>query len=709
MRPEWESWLDDIHNLQFVKIPRSLKPSDFGNPTIKELHYFSDASTSGYGQVSYIRYVNEAKVHCSMLMSKSRVAPQKVVTIPRLELTAATLSVKMSLFLKEELGLKINREYFWTDSRVVLGYINNDARRFHVFVANRVQLIREATEPDQWFYVKSEDNPADHASRGLTASGITNSTWLQGPSFLWKRNIETNQVDTKLQLGDPEVKTVRSLRTQSRTFPNLLERFSRISNWSTLVSVIARLQRLSNGVKGTQPPTIEERRVAERKILTLVQHDAFKDSIGTLEKSETLSKKNALYPLDPLLRNGLLCVGGRLRKAKLSLQHQHPVILPKDNHITRLILRHVHQQVWHQGRGITLNKLKSSGYWIIGGSKTVANMIRQCVVCRKLRRPTETQRMADLPEERVVPSPPFTYCGMDCFGPFMVKQGRREVKRYGLLLTCMCTRAIHIEMLDDMTTDAFINGLRCFIAIRGAVRQIRSDQGTNFVGARNELEREIRISKVNSALAEKQCEFIMNAPCASHTGGVWERQIKSVRNILDSVLLLCPGRLDDSSLRTLFYEAMAIVNSRPLAISEIDDPNALEPLTPNHILTAKSDIPHPPPGEFVKQDLLLRKRWRRVQYLLEQFWSRWKKEYVSHIALRQKWLEPRRNICVGDVVLVKDVSFPRNQWPLAKVIEANADDDGLVRRVKVKTGTKGSTSPTTLERSVHKVVLLIEQ
>lgn len=447
---------------------------------------------------------------------------------------------------------------------------------------------------------------------------------------------------------------------------------------------------------------------SRKDVLIAVQNCAFGESVNVLRTSSTLPKTNRLHPLDPILQDGLLRVGGRLRKADCSTPYKHPIILPKDSHVTRLILAHVHQNAQHQGRGITLNHLRSYGFWILGGSKAVASFIRQCVVCRKLRRPTENQRMADLPQDRVEPSPPFTYCGMDCFGPFTVKQGRKETKRYGLLLTCMCSRAIHIEMLDDMSTDVFINGLRCFIAIRGAVRQIRSDQGSNFIGAKNEFEREANVNKVTSFLSERQCDFVMNAPYSSHTGGVWERQIKTVRSVLDSVLLLSQGRLDDSSLRTVFYEVMSIVNGRPLAVNEMADPNALEPLTPNHILTAKSNVPQPPPGDFVKEDLYLRKRWRRVQYLLEQFWARWKREYIAQISLRTKWHEPRRNIREGDIVLVKDVDLPRNQWPLARVVETTTDDDGLVRRVRVKMGSKGS-APCVLERNIHKLVLIVEQ
>lgn len=161
-------------------------------------------------------------------------------------------------------------------------------------------------------------------------------------------------------------------------------------------------------------------------------------------------------------------------------------------------------------------------------------------------------------------------------------------------------------MLDDLSTDSFINGLRCFIAIRGAVRQIRSDQGTNFMGAKNELTQALKqldVNRLNTFLAEKQCDFVMNTLHASHAGGVWERQIRTVRNVLRSTLSLSSGRLDDASLRTFFYQAMAIVNSRPLTVDNLSDPNSQEPLTPNHLLTMKPITALPPPGKFIREDM----------------------------------------------------------------------------------------------------------
>ena len=297
-----------------------------------------------------------------------------------------------------------------------------------------------------------------------------------------------------------------------------------------------------------------------------------------------------------------------------------------------------------------MNEIRSHGFWIVGMSKAVASYIYKCVTCRKSRRPMETQKMANLPEDRIEDAPPFTFSGMDCFGPFLIKERRKELKCYGLLFTCMTSRAVHIEMLDDMSTDAFINALRCFIAIRGRVQVLRSDQGTNFLGARNEFEKgmkELDVARLKAFMSDCQCEFVMNAPHSSHTGGVWERQIRTAKSILSSLMHEAKGRLDKPSFRTFLYEAMYIMNSRPLTTDNSGDPLSPEPLTPNHVLTMKAQIAYPPPGQFMKEDIYLRKRWRRIQYLAEQFWSRWRKEYLQLLNKRQKWCTSKRNIRCG--------------------------------------------------------------
>lgn len=721
LRLRWEEWKIGLQELKDVKIPRCYHPPDFGNVIRIELHHFSDASSKGYGTCSYLRYKNDDNtVHCSLVMAKARVAPTKVTSIPRLELSAAVIATKISVMLKRELDMEIDEEFFWTDSQVVLGYINNDARRFHVFVANRVQLIRENTDPSQWHYIDTAANPADYASRGLHAAHISASSWISGPKFLWEQEVHPNpNFSRELHVGDPEVKTVMASATKVSDCGNILDRLSRFSSWTKLLKVVARIKRLkSKQGHHSDLVTIEERERAAKVVIKLGQQQAFAQELKTLKEGKRLPSSNHLFCLDPILRDGVLCIGGRLKQSSLSEELKHPVILPKDSHITVLILAHYHNKIFHQGRTQTQMELRANGFWVIGGSKLVAKLIHDCVQCRKLRRPTEEQQMAELPKERVEVSAPFTYSGIDCFGPFLIKKARKEYKRYGLIFTCLSSRAIHIEMLEDLSTDAFINALRCFISIRGAVRQLYCDRGTNFTGARNELRTALKqcdTKLLEAFLTDQHCEFVFGAPSASHTGGVWERQIRTVKNVLNATLTQCFGRLDDASLRTLFYEAMSIVNSRPLTVDGINDPKALEPLTPNHLIMMKSRVALPPPGSFVKEDLYATKRWRRVQYLIEQFWSRWKKEYLLNISTRQKWHVPRRNLKVNDIVIVRDDNLPRNQWLLARVVEVIPGSDGLVRRVKIQTGErraiKGqgySSKPSVIERPIQKLVLLLE-
>ncbi|XP_054872902.1 uncharacterized protein LOC111584426 [Amphiprion ocellaris] len=719
LRPRWEHWRKDLINLEKIQIARCYLPHNFGEVVKRELHHFSDASTAGYGQCTYLRLVNKnGEVHCAFIIGKSRVAPTKVTTIPRLELTAAVVAVAVSDMLKEELVYGDVEEFFWTDSKVVLGYLNNEARRFHTFVANRVQKIRNSTRPEQWFYVSTNENPADNASRGTTVDQLLSSNWLIGPQFLWEREIHPPARETmELPIGDPEVKKVQTLQTVTGKV-SLTDRLVKFSSWSQAVSAVARLSRRLLKDKSNAHSSVSERENAALIIIKDLQKQAYQEEIKTLSKENQLPR-NKLYHLDVFLdRDGVLKVGGRLRCSNLPSSCKHPTVIPREHHITKLIIAHCHERVKHQGKGFTINEIRSSGYWIPGLSRCVTSYVRQCVVCWKLRRPVEGQKMSDLPRERMEPSPPFTYCGMDCFGPFLTKQGRKEHKRYGLLFTCFYSRAIHVEMVEDLSTDAFINGLRCFIALRGSVREIKCDQGTNFVGAKNELNaalQEVDAERLATFLAKKQCDFVFNAPHASHAGGVWERQIRTVRNVLKSTLSLSPGRLNDASLRTLLYEVAAIVNSRPLTTDNLDDPNSLEPLTPNHLITMKATTALPVPGKFVREDLYGQKRWRQVQYLAEQFWSRWRKEYLHNITTRQRWHTPKRNIRAGDIVMDTDETQPRSVWRLGRVSETVMDKDGLVRRAMIFLGDRNlnkrgerTSKASVVERPVHKLVLQLE-
>ena len=379
-----------------------------------------------------------------------------------------------------------------------------------------------------------------------------------------------------------------------------------------------------------------------------------------------------------------------------------------------MIVRYFHESVGHhQGRGVTQNEIKQAGNWIVDGRSTVARTISKCVTCRQFRGQLQTQKMSDLSEERVTQAAPFHYTGMGVYGPFYVKEGSRTLKRYGLIFTCLASGTVHLETLKTLETDSFISVLRRFINSLGKVRELCSDQGTNFVGARNELTdalKELNRDRVKGFLLTKECdwiEFSLNVPVVSHLGGSWERLIRTVRSVLSVLLQEHGSQLDDEALRTLMTEAENVINSRPLTVENLSDHKSPEPLTPNHLLTSKTEVVLPPAGCFERLDLYSRKRWRRVQFLAYQFWIRWRSEYSSQFQQRRKWNTPQRESRVGDIVLQQDDDLPRNQWPLARVTKVFPSEEGRIRKVQLLLTREGKRK--ILERPIHKTILLLAQ
>ncbi|XP_052431710.1 uncharacterized protein LOC127972320 [Carassius gibelio] len=743
---QWVKWLEDLNHLSDFRIKRCVKPEKFGNTTEAQLHHFSDASESAYGTATYLVLTNEQnQKHCSLLMGKSRVSPLKQITIPRLELTAATIAVKVDKILRQELQIPLQQSVFWTDSTTVLSYIGNDSARFKTFVANRISLIRDATTSLQWRFVKSAENPADQATRGLKAKDfVQEERWFKGPNFLWKPEEEWPQSRDQINQGaqqDPEIKgeikvNVLNIKEGKDIVSKLIDFYS---SWFRLKKAVAWMIRLKETLvqlckvrrqfqesiaqleKDPEKQasllqeqmqkyrsTMEKRSLslenlnqAEIQLIQFSQKQQFQDEIEALRKNIPVKKRSKLFKLDPVLQDGILRVGGRLNRAAMPEESRHPAILSKCSKISTLILNDIHQRCGHCGRNYMLSILRQK-FWIPQANSAIRKLIHKCAVCRRLNGRVGEQKMASLPEDRLLPNkPPFTNVGVDYFGPFDIKRGRSTVKRYGVLFTCLTIRAVHIEIADSLNTDSCINALRRFISRRGQVSVMRSDNGTNFVGAERELREALRNldhNKIGNTMLQRGIKWIFNSPAASHQGGVWERQIRTVRKILNA--LLKEQTINDDSLHTIMCEVESIVNNRPIT-STSEDPNDLEPLTPNHLLLLKTQ-PSLPPGVFNKEDQYARKRWRQIQYLADLFWSRWTHEYLPILQERSKWSKLKRNFETGDVVLVVDSSSPRNSWIMGRVIQTIPDSSGTVRRVKLKTKTN------VLERPVNKLCLIQE-
>ena len=728
----WKAWLEDLLQLEKVVINRCLKPANFGKITSRQIHNFSDASQVGYGAVTYLRLTDDQEnTSCSFVMGKARLAPLKSITVPRMELSAAVLATRLDKITREELSQPVDQSFFWTDSTCVLRYIENDSKRFQTFVANRVAAIRDSSLPSQWNYVDTESNPADEASRGVPADGM--QRWINGPEFL-SQTME-NWPQRPADMGgvpqdDPEIKeSAKVYATGTDSAYPFSKVFERISSWNKLKKVVAWALRYKSilrerardkhnkpflsdihvDVNTIRPISVTEFNAAEREILRLVQIEYYGDELTRVthsaqpncqRKPKSMKKSSSIYKLDPILVNDLLRVGGRLQRAPIDDEAKHPIILPKKHHVVQLLVRHFHHSSGHSGIEDTLSLIRRR-YWIVKGRSSVRSIVSRCFDCKRRQAPVQQQKMSDLPVDRVTPSqPPFTCVGVDCFGPFVVRRGRSEMKRYGVLFTCLAIRAVHVEVVHSLDTGSFIDALRRFIARRGQPKEIRSDNGSNFVGGERELREAIagwNQDQVHQFLLQKSIKWTFNPPASSHFGGVWERCIRTVRKVLNA--LLKEQVLNDEGLTTLMCEVESIINGRPITKLS-DDPRDLSPLTPNHLLLLRSG-PVVPPGSFAKNDTYGQRRWRQVQYLADIFWRRWIREYLPMLQERQVWNKTRENIAVDDVVLVVDEKTPRGSWPLGRVLEVHTNrKDGFVRSLKVKTGT------TVLIRPISKIVLL---
>ncbi|XP_067942833.1 uncharacterized protein [Watersipora subatra] len=687
MNQLWNRWATQLSQLQ-LEIPRCL--DGLQTQCVYELHTFSDASLEGIGACSYLRSIdNLGNVCTNLLLAKAKVVPSKgVTTIPRLKLQGAFLATQLNKTLQKELHMDISKSFFWCDLTIVLGYICNDRRKFHTFVANRVYGIRQASNPEQWHHVPGAENPADIASRGMEAEKLKRTMWYTGPKFLRSQP----ELQHRLQLDmstrrevsedDPEVKKVQVVRATE--ISTLIDMYNKLKKYSTLKGLLGAFAYLLQMAKNKSlkipltRPSIENIEAAKRLVMKITQTKYFQEEIRVLKKGNQVMKTSSLLRLSPYLdQHGLIRIGGRARNyLSLTELEKHPIILPKNSHSSKLFISYYHEISHHMGPSYTLTSMRQNGLWLISGIRTVKKQLGQCMPCRKMKRRPMRQQMGELPQDRTSCPPPFSHTGMDCFGPYAIKEGRKEMKKYGLVFTC-------------------------------SVIKLYSDNGTNFVGAKNLLDAEAK-----RCLCDRGIEFVFNSPTASHQGGVWERQIRTIRAVLNDILRQS-SRLDSTSLRTAFYEVAAIVNNRPLGAINISN-HEETPVTPNMILTERKEPTAPPPGDF-DEAIYCHARWKRVQWVAQEFLRKWKLEYLDNITRRQTWTKVEDNLKVRDVVLIVESNEPRNMWQIGRVEDVFPGKDGLVRKVTVRLGNcnldkKGRkmAEPTYLQRPIQKLVKLLE-
>ena len=651
----WLRWRSELQLLSTKHIPRCYFPKDC-QISSTEIHGFCDASEHAYAAVVYFRMMDtQGNVHVSLVISKTRVAPIKRLTIPRLELCGAQLLAHLLLQVKELFHVPFSKVYSWTDSTVVLSWLVGNPLRFKTFVGNRVSDIVDCVPPDYWRHVEGLDNPADCASRGLLPSELlehelwwTGPRWLHSDQATWPARYVPQSPSESME----EVRNIclaSSIHLITPVIP-----IDRYSSFSKLKSVTGWLIRFISNCRVNDNSrvkqsflSISELQLAEHYWLSLSQRDCFLNEIKVLEANEELDRSSKLIPLSPMLdSSGLLRISGRQGAMRASYDMIHPIIIHGNHPIVKLIIRMEHLRLLHGGPTLIHASL-SRKFHIIGGRKFIRGVIRQCVTCRNFSTKPHAQKMGNLPMERITPDHPFNKVGVDYAGPFFVKHGHVRkptvVKAYACVFVSLSIKAVHLELVSNLTSDAFISCLRRFIARRGKPSLVMSDNGTNFVGANRglkEFDQFLQLQKTQKEISEFcsnhniQWKFIPEH--APHFGGLWEAAVKGMKTHLKRVV--GEIKLTFEELTTLLAQVEACLNSRPLTpLSSTED--GIEVLTPGHFLIGQPLEAIPDPSVSYRSISYLI-RWHLVQYITRHFWQRWSEEYLTSIRKITKWHYP---------------------------------------------------------------------
>lgn len=733
----WTTTYEQLNDINKIIVDRHV--------TIKnckeiEFHGFCDASEVAYGACIYVCSTNEAGKRTShLLCAKSRVAPLKATSIPRLELLGAVLLAQLAHKVSLAWNLQRKQWFFWSDSMVALAWIKSPSNKWKPFVANRVAEIQDLTSKN-WNHVESAMNPADLISRGVNAQELSESSlWWHGPSWLirehthWPTNQrvsleslpeQKNIAKTFLtQLNAEKTDTSKSSRLPS---PNIIINFERFSSFTKLTRTVACVMRYINNIKmkvalkkaslsskidnNQKPNSIafsgQELQHATYMIIKWAQSESFVTEIADLQKNKALTKNSKLLQLTPFLdKDGLLRVGGRLKNTNLPFDNKHPMILSPSHRISHLLIKYEHLRLLHAGCQAVLASLRTN-YWILNGKNAVKKVLHECITCYRAKPIGQTCLMGDMPALRLMPTRPFLNCGVDYAGPFLIKEKTRSkisIKAYICIFVCFVTKAVHIELATDLSTDAFLNCLKRFVSRRGLCQNIYSDNGTNFIGAKNALnelgkliaDKNFRDRIINFASMEKiTWHFI--PPRAPHFGGLWESAVKSAKYHLKRVI--GETRLTFEELYTVLAQVEACMNSRPLSPLS-NDPNDLTPLTPAHFLIGDTLKALPQANVSEIKDNRLN-RYEHLQKILQHFWNRWQKEYLPQLQTRQKWTSSPPAIEKDTMVIIKEDNLPPLHWPLGRVILTHPGKDGHVRVVSIKTA-KG-----VIKRPISKICVL---
>ena len=717
---KWVKFFISLYDVNQLQCDRVLKPEN-ATKELPELVLFSDASEVAYGFAAYVRWQCTDDIYRSRLvMAKSRVAPLRKRSIPQLELNAALLSTRGRAVITKEMRYSFSRITHLIDTETVLAMLHKLSTRFPLYEGVRVGEIQDYTDGDIscWAWLPGSKNIADWLTRGKDPGELgKTSEWFCAPAFMskpmdqWELKFTPTSTASLLD----EKHTLHSNATNSATIPPEKFNYSKFSKYPRLLNTVARVvnvieKRSLKGVKTSLlTPTLLEK--AEQFLVKDVQR-SIHDEGGEGKPAKTYRN------LRPSLVDGIWVVGTRLHSNPLVPENAPQMLLPTKHPVTTLLMEQAHRQTIHGGREATLARFREK-FWIPNGAIIAAAVKRSCLLC-KIRDPKLlSQKMGHLPVQRSLPSPAFTYTMVDYFGPYGVRgevQKRITGKAWGVIFTCLTSRAVFIEAVYDYGTDAFMAALTKFASVRGYPSIMFSDPGSNLECASKELQNQWELmwsesaETITSTSAEKGLEWKFSPPDSPWRNGAVESMVKICKKAIR--FSMNEQRLSPSEFSCVLYEVANLMNERPLGTIPGSD-SEISILTPNSLLMGRSTARNPGGWQPSTGQL---ERYRLIQQIVKCFWSQWIKTVAPSLIRDPKWQNERENLKPGDVVLIFEDSPIKGDYRLARVKEVYPDAKGLVRKALVtyatyKIGEKtggaytGSTKQEVI-RSVQTLCLL---
>ncbi|XP_047039720.1 uncharacterized protein LOC124644424 [Helicoverpa zea] len=617
------------------------------------------------------------------------------VTIPRLELCGALVGAKLYQKIVQSWRLKFNHIYFWSDSMIVINWIKMSPNLLKTFVQNRVVQINELTGELPWLHVAGKDNPADLLSRGLTLDALQSTDiWWHGPAFLkdMHMNFKYDNQNEIINLNDlPEMKS-KVLFTQS-TYTSIFI-FERFSNFNRMRRAAAYVLRFINNARikskterSIGPLTADELNKSTLVLVRLAQHASFADILNQLINNLPVKSMRNISSLDVFLDSDrIIRVGGRLVNSRtFPYSKKHPILLCSKHTFTRLLFQFEHKRLLHAGPQLLLATIRES-WWPLRGRDLAKQTVHKCIICTRQKGKALSVKMGNLPFERLEPGYPFLRCGVDYAGPMFILnrkgRGSKLEKCYVCLFICFTTRAIHLELVTSLTSEAYLLALKRFLCRRGKPAYIFSDNGKTFVGALKEFSDFLNHSEndILNFAANENIKFSFIPPYSPHFGGLWEAGVKSFKYHLRRVGNV---NLTYEEFSTLLAQIEALLNSRPMYPMS-SDPNDLLPLTPAHFLIGRP-LTAPACEDLTASNTSRLVRYERIEQMRQNFWKRWSQEYVSELQTRTKWQYNTGTIAPNTLVLIKDDNLPPLKWRLGRVITTFPGKDGLARVADIKT------------------------